>query len=114
MKWVRDNTRRFQRRPYYAQQEIDVQCEDVVARFFKGKGGTPSYPISTDDLTVMIEQDVSSLDLYAIWQLRDATSRGSASSAAAESRRCASPGTCRSSLRGRTAFVAPSPTSTAT
>ena len=65
MKWVRDNTRRFQRRSYYAQQEIDVQCEAVVARFFKGKGGTPSYPISTDDLTVMIEQDVSSLDLYA-------------------------------------------------
>ena len=65
MKWLRDNTRRFQRRPYYAQQEIDVQCEDIVARFFKGEGGTPSYPISTDDLTVMIEQDVSSLDLYA-------------------------------------------------
>jgi hypothetical protein len=65
MKWVRDNTRRFQRRPYYAQQEIDVQCEDIVARFLKNKGGSPSYPISTDDLTVMIEQDVSDLDLYA-------------------------------------------------
>ena len=65
MKWVRDNTRRFQRRPYYAQHEIDDQCEDIVARFLKSKGGSPSYPMSTDDLTVMIERDVSNLDLYA-------------------------------------------------
>ena len=65
MKWVRDNTRRFQQRPYFDQQEIDLQCEDIVARFMKSRGGSPSYPISTDDLTVMIEQDVSDLDLYA-------------------------------------------------
>ena len=65
MKWVRDNTRRFQHRPYYAQHEIDVQCEDIVSRFLKSKEGPPSYPISTDDLTVMIEQGVSTLDLYA-------------------------------------------------
>ena len=65
MKWVRDNTGRFQRRPYYAQQEIDVHCEDMVARFLKGKGSSPSYPISTDDLTVMVEREVSDLDIYA-------------------------------------------------
>jgi hypothetical protein len=65
MNWVRDRTRRFQWRPYFDQQEIDVQCEDIVARFMYGRGGSLSYPISTDDLTVMIEQDVSDLDLYA-------------------------------------------------
>ena len=31
----------------------------------KRRGGSPSYPILTDDLTVMIEQDVSDLDLSA-------------------------------------------------
>ncbi len=65
MKWVRDNTRRFQQRPYYAQQEIDDQCEEIVARFLKDRGGSLSYPISTDDLTVMIEQDVADLDVYS-------------------------------------------------
>lgn len=65
MRWVRDNTGRFEQRPYYDQQEIDAQCEESVARFLKSRGGSLSYPISTDELTVMIEQDVSDLDLYA-------------------------------------------------
>ena len=55
MKWVRDRSRRFPWRPYYAQHEIDAQCEDVVSRFLRGKGLDVSYPISTDDLTVLIE-----------------------------------------------------------
>ena len=65
MNWVRDRTGRFQWRPYFDQGEIDVQCEDIVARFMKSRVGSLSCPISTDDLTVMIEQDVSDLDLYA-------------------------------------------------
>ena len=65
MKWVRDNTRRFQRRPFYDQQEIDGHCEELVARFLRAKGGSHSYPISTDDLTVMVEREVSDLDVYA-------------------------------------------------
>ncbi len=65
MKWVRDNTRRFQRRPFYDQQEIDAHCEEMVAKFMKGKGGSLSYPISTDDLAVMVEREVADLDVYA-------------------------------------------------
>ena len=65
MKWVRDRTRRFAWRPYYAQHEIDTACEDIVSRFLSAKGRPLAYPISTDDLTVLIEQDVSELDLYA-------------------------------------------------
>jgi hypothetical protein len=64
MKWVRDRTRRFEWRPFYTQQEIDIQCEDLVSSFLRDKSGSSTYPIRTDDLTVMIERDVSDLDLY--------------------------------------------------
>ena len=65
MKWVRDRSRRFEQRPYYDQYELDAQCEQTVEGFLKGRNGSASYPISTDDLTVMIECDVAELDLYA-------------------------------------------------
>ena len=65
MKWVRDPTGRFQRRPYYAQHEIDVHCEDVVLRFLRDMDRPLGRPLSTDDLTVLVERDVSELDLYA-------------------------------------------------
>ena len=65
MKWVRDRTGRFERRPYYYQQEIDVQCEEVLASYWKDRGKSPTFPISTDDLTVLIEHEASELDLYA-------------------------------------------------
>jgi len=65
MKWVRDRTRHFPWQPYYAQDEIDVHCEDIVSEFRKSRGNTAGNAISTDDLTVLIEQNVSELDLYA-------------------------------------------------
>ena len=65
MKWVRDRSRRVQWRPYYSQQEIDVHCQDVAMEFLREKNGHVEFPISTDDLTVLIEQSVSELDLYA-------------------------------------------------
>ena len=65
MKWVRDRSRRFEQRPYYAQEEIDVHCQDVMMGFLRAKNGRGEFPISTDDLTVLIEQSVSELDLYA-------------------------------------------------
>lgn len=65
MKWVRDTTGRFGRRPYYAQEEIDLHCDDIVSRFLAGRDGPGGYPLSTDSLTVLIEQGVSELDLYA-------------------------------------------------
>ena len=65
MKWVRDRARRFERRPFYAQHELDAQCEEIVEDFLRGKYGSVDYPITTDDLTVMIERDVAELDLYA-------------------------------------------------
>jgi hypothetical protein len=65
MKWVRDRTGRFERRPYYHQQEIDVQCEEVLASYWRDRGKSPAFPMSTDDLTVLIEHEASELDLYA-------------------------------------------------
>ena len=65
MKWVRDRSRRFEQRPYYDQYELDAQCEQTVEGFQKGRSGSAAYPLTTDDLTVMIERDVRELDLYA-------------------------------------------------
>ena len=65
MRWVHDRSRRFDRRPFYAQHELDAQCEQIVCGFLKSKNGSAVYPVTTDDLTVMIERDVAELDLYA-------------------------------------------------
>ena len=65
MRWVTDETGRFRWRPYYDQEELDIECEQTVSGFLKRKYGEIHFPISTDDLTVMIEQDASELDLYA-------------------------------------------------
>ena len=65
MKWLRDRSGRFEQRPFYDQYELDSQCEEIVDGFLRGKNGSAAYPITTDDLTVMIERDVAELDLYA-------------------------------------------------
>ncbi len=65
MKWIADSTGRFQWRPYYTREELDAECEQIVTKFLLDKYGALSFPISTDDLSVMIERDTSDLDLYA-------------------------------------------------
>lgn len=65
MKWVADQSGRFRLRPYYDREELDFECERIVSRFLERKYGVCCYPISTDDLTVMIEEDTSDLDLFA-------------------------------------------------
>ncbi len=65
MKWVPDTTGRFQWRPYYDQEELDRECERSITGFLKQKYGQSRFPVSTDDLCVMIEQYASELDLYA-------------------------------------------------
>jgi Zn-dependent peptidase ImmA (M78 family) len=65
MKWVEDSSGRFQRRPYYSTLELDNECEQIVTQYLAGKYGTVSFPLSTDDLSVMVERDTSDLDLYA-------------------------------------------------
>lgn len=65
MKLISDSTRRFAKRPYYEPNEIDAECEDLVSKFLRSHYGTIEFPISTDDLTKLIEEHVSSFDSYA-------------------------------------------------
>jgi Zn-dependent peptidase ImmA (M78 family) len=65
MKWIPDTTTRFKWRPYYEQEELDTECERIVTQFLSQKHGEVHFPLSSDDLAVMIEKDTSDLDLYA-------------------------------------------------
>lgn len=65
MKQVRDNTGRFRMRPHYEPAELDRECESIVSGFLKKKYGIVKYPISTDDLTSLIEEEARDLDSYA-------------------------------------------------
>jgi hypothetical protein len=58
MRWVRDATGRFPRRPHYEPTELDQLCEELLV-------GKPRRPVSTDTLTVLIEERAADLDLYA-------------------------------------------------
>jgi len=65
MKWVKDKTGRFAQRPHYHPEELDVECEAMVSAFLLERHSRVQYPVSTDDLTVLIETQVSDLDLYS-------------------------------------------------
>ena len=65
MQWVKDRTGRFSQRPHYLPEELDEECEDVVCDFLRARHQKVKYPISTDDLTVLIETFAEDLDLYA-------------------------------------------------
>ncbi|HZM04971.1 MAG TPA: hypothetical protein VFC44_18375 [Candidatus Saccharimonadales bacterium] len=65
MKYVPDKTGRFQRRPHYEVRELDDECEGIITEFLKTKHGDVRFPITTDDLTCLIERDAADLDLYA-------------------------------------------------
>lgn len=62
MKWVQDRTGRFPRRPHYDPQELDYECEQVITNFLRRRHSKVEYPITTDDLTVLIESAVEDLD----------------------------------------------------
>jgi hypothetical protein len=65
MKWLIDTTGRFKWRPYYNQEELDNECEQIVSNFLTKKYGAIRFPLSTDDLAVLVERDTSDLDLFA-------------------------------------------------
>jgi len=56
MKWVPDKTGRFAQRPHYSPNELEAECEKVVSTFLRKRYGQVSFPISTDDLTLLIEE----------------------------------------------------------
>ncbi len=65
VKYVADRTGRFSQRPHYEPKELDKECEAIIGGFLKTRHGKIEFPVSTDDLTVLIERDTESLDLYA-------------------------------------------------
>ena len=62
VKMVPDKTGRFAERPHYSAEDLDRECERIVSAFLRKKRGAVSFPIVTDDLEVLIEQEGASLD----------------------------------------------------
>lgn len=65
VRYVADKTGRFSQRPHYKSEELDRECESIIATFLKGRHGKAEFPVSTEDLTILIERDTESLDAYA-------------------------------------------------
>lgn len=62
MREVRDMSGRFAMRPHYQPAELDRACEVLLLQFFKPTRSEIPTPILTDDLTRLIERDVSDFD----------------------------------------------------
>lgn len=65
MNWSVDKSGRFPLRLFLRPAEIDRDCERLVTAFLKQRPCGVRFPLSTDDLTVLVEQHSSSLDQYA-------------------------------------------------
>lgn len=65
MRWIPDRSGRFPQRPYYEQEELDYICENIITAFLLERYGEIKYPICTNDLTILLEQHTSDLDMYA-------------------------------------------------
>lgn len=62
VKMVRDASGRFAQRPYYLAEELDRECEQIVTGFLTIRHGAVRFPITTDELSVLIEMEGADLD----------------------------------------------------
>jgi Zn-dependent peptidase ImmA (M78 family) len=65
MKWIKDKTGRFPLRPFYEPGELDRECESIMSSYLLQRHGSITYPLTTNDLTLLLEGEVEDLDLYA-------------------------------------------------
>ncbi len=65
VKQVPDRTGRFAQRPHYDPEDLDRDCESIINAFLKDCYGEIKFPVSTSDLTRLIEREADDLDLYA-------------------------------------------------
>ncbi|RDC69794.1 ImmA/IrrE family metallo-endopeptidase [Rhodovulum sp. 12E13] len=65
VRMIPDKTGRFARRPFYDQRELDGECERLIRDLLLKRRGEVEYPVSTDDLTMLIELHDADLDPYA-------------------------------------------------
>lgn len=65
VKNVPDKTGRFRERPHYDPFELDIECQGIITTFLRSLHGDAAFPISTEDLTKLIDRDTSDFDRYA-------------------------------------------------
>lgn len=65
IRMVPDDTGRFPGRPYYTGPHMDEACERIVNEIMIERHGAVRYPVSTDDLVVLVERHTEDLDLFA-------------------------------------------------
>jgi hypothetical protein len=65
MRYIRDTVHGFRERPHYDEAELDTMFEKAVTDFLRNKHGEAKFPVSTDEITTLIEQEVADLDQYA-------------------------------------------------
>jgi hypothetical protein len=63
--WVKDNTSRFLRRPYYQQSFLDQRCQRLIVTFLTRLYGQVTIPVPSGALIKLVERDAADLDLYA-------------------------------------------------
>jgi hypothetical protein len=76
LRWVPDPTGRFAKRPHYSPEQLDAECERIVSEFLRDRHNRIAFPISTDDLTVLLERDVEDFDPYADFSSEDGEIEG--------------------------------------
>jgi hypothetical protein len=65
VKWVRDITGRFSRRPWYTQAYLDERAEQILFEFLNELYGQVTIPVPTGALIKLIERDALELNLYS-------------------------------------------------
>ena len=65
MKLLRDPLGRPIPRLYFKLEELDEECEQIVADFMDRHSGGFNLPVPTDDIIRMIEDETEDLDVYA-------------------------------------------------
>jgi Zn-dependent peptidase ImmA (M78 family) len=65
VRMVRDRTGRFAMRPFFEASELDHECESLIRKLLQRRRGKVSWPVTTEDLTVLIEMHDADLDSYA-------------------------------------------------
>jgi hypothetical protein len=65
MRWVRDLTGRFPKRPHYETDELERACAELLGELASIRPRSTATALSTDALLVLVERRADDLDLYA-------------------------------------------------
>jgi hypothetical protein len=64
MKMIWDRTGRFPLRPHYEIDELETECEQIIASFLLTRYGQYAIPVPTDALVALLERDAAEVNLY--------------------------------------------------